>query len=37
VGSNGKEKVDHFSSEAQASEALEAWAEAQWRKGYSDL
>jgi predicted DNA-binding WGR domain protein len=37
VGSNGKEKVDLFSSEAQASEALEVWAEAQRRKGYSDL
>jgi predicted DNA-binding WGR domain protein len=37
VGSKGQEKVDIFPEEAQAARALEAWAEAQRRKGYSDL
>jgi predicted DNA-binding WGR domain protein len=37
VGSKGQETVDIFPEEAQAARALEAWAEAQRREGYSDL
>ena len=37
VGSKGQEKVEIFPEKAQAAHALEAWAEAQRRKGYSDL
>jgi predicted DNA-binding WGR domain protein len=37
VGSKGQEKVEIFPEEAQAARALEAWADAQRCKGYSDL
>jgi predicted DNA-binding WGR domain protein len=37
VGSKGQEKVEIFPEETQAARALEAWADAQRRKGYSDL
>jgi len=37
VGSKGQEQVEIFPEEAQAGRALEAWADAQRRKGYSDL
>jgi predicted DNA-binding WGR domain protein len=37
VGSKGQEKVEIFSNETQAAQALEGWAEAQRRKGYTDL
>ncbi|WP_262267274.1 MULTISPECIES: WGR domain-containing protein [Microvirga] len=37
VGSKGQEKVDIYPEEAQATRALELWADAQRRKGYTDL
>lgn len=37
VGTKGQEKVDIYSSEPEASRALEGWAETQRRKGYADL
>ncbi|EIM30208.1 WGR domain-containing protein [Microvirga lotononidis] len=37
VGSKGQEKVENFSSESQALDALEGWARAQRHKGYTDL
>lgn len=37
VGTKGQEKVDIFPSEAEASRALEGWAETQRQKGYTDL
>ncbi len=37
VGSKGQEKVEIFANETQAAQALEGWAEAQRRKGYTDL
>jgi predicted DNA-binding WGR domain protein len=37
VGFNGQEKVEIFTNEAEAGQALEAWAVAQRRKGYTDL
>jgi predicted DNA-binding WGR domain protein len=33
----GQEKVDIYPDEAEASRALEGWAETQRRKGYTDL
>jgi predicted DNA-binding WGR domain protein len=37
VGSKGNEKVEIFSDETQAAQALEGWAKAQRHKGYTDL
>ena len=37
VGSKGQEKVDIYPDEAEASRALEGWAEAQRQKGYTNL
>jgi predicted DNA-binding WGR domain protein len=37
VGSKGSEKVDIFSDEPQAAQALEGWANTQRHKGYTDL
>jgi predicted DNA-binding WGR domain protein len=37
VGSKGQVKVETFFDETQAAQALEGWAEAQRRKGYTDL
>ena len=37
VGTKGREKVEIFSDEIQAAQALEGRAEAQRRKGYTDL
>lgn len=37
VGSKGQEKVEIFSDETQAAQALEACANAQRHKGYTDL
>jgi predicted DNA-binding WGR domain protein len=37
VGSKGQEKVEIFSDETKAAQALEGWAETQRRKGYTDL
>jgi predicted DNA-binding WGR domain protein len=37
VGSKGQEKVDIYPDEAEASRALEGWAETQRQKGYTDL
>lgn len=37
VGSKGQEKVEIFSDETQAAQALEGWAKAQRHKGYTDL
>ena len=37
VGTKGREKVEIFSDETQAAQALEDRAEAQRRKGYADL
>jgi len=36
VGSKGQENVEIFPDEAGAAQALEAWAAAQRRKGYTD-
>jgi predicted DNA-binding WGR domain protein len=33
----GQEKVEIFSDETQAAQALEGWASTQRRKGYTDL
>jgi predicted DNA-binding WGR domain protein len=37
VGNKGQEKVDTYSDEAAAAQALEGWAKTQRLKGYSDL
>jgi predicted DNA-binding WGR domain protein len=37
VGSRGQEKVELFPDEAEATQALEAWATIQRQKGYADL
>jgi predicted DNA-binding WGR domain protein len=37
VGSKGQENVEIFPDEAEAAQALEAWAAAQRQKGYTDL
>ena len=37
VGSKGQENVEIFPDEAEATQALEAWAAAQRQKGYTDL
>ena len=37
IGAKGQEKVEIFSDETQAAQALEGWAETQRRKGYTDL
>ncbi|MBJ6126878.1 WGR domain-containing protein [Microvirga splendida] len=37
VGSKGEEKVEIFPDEAEAAQALEAWAAAHRQKGYTDL
>ncbi len=37
VGTKGQEKVDICPNEAEASRALEGWAETQRQKGYTDL
>jgi predicted DNA-binding WGR domain protein len=37
VSSKGREQVEIFSDEAEATQALEAWAAAQRQKGYTDL
>jgi predicted DNA-binding WGR domain protein len=37
VGAKGREKVEIFSDETQAVQALEGWAATQRRKGYTDL
>ncbi len=37
IGAKGQEKVEIFSDETQAAQALEGWAETQRRKGYTDF
>ena len=37
VGSKGQENVEIFPDEARAAQALETWAAAQRRMGYTDL
>jgi predicted DNA-binding WGR domain protein len=37
IGSKGQEKVEIFSDETKAAQALERWAETQRRKGHLDL
>jgi len=37
VGFKGQENVEIFPDEAEAAQALEAWAAAQRQKGYTDL
>jgi predicted DNA-binding WGR domain protein len=37
VGFKGQEKADIYPDEAEASRALEGWAETQRQKGYTDL
>jgi predicted DNA-binding WGR domain protein len=37
VGSKGQEKVEIFPGEAEAAQSLEMWAEAQRKRGYTDL
>jgi predicted DNA-binding WGR domain protein len=37
MGSKGQEKVEIYSDERKAAQALDGWAEPQRRKGYMDL
>jgi predicted DNA-binding WGR domain protein len=37
VGSRGQEKVEIFPGETEAAQSLEMWAEAQRKRGYTDL
>jgi predicted DNA-binding WGR domain protein len=37
IGTHGQEKVEEFSDEAEAGQALEALAQAKRRRGYRDL
>ena len=37
VGAKGREQVEIFPDEAEAAQALEVWATAQWQKGFEDL
>ncbi|PVE21018.1 WGR domain-containing protein [Microvirga sp. KLBC 81] len=37
VGSKGQEKIEIFSDESKAVQALDNWAGSQRRKGYTDL
>jgi predicted DNA-binding WGR domain protein len=37
VGSKGQEKVEIFPGETEAAQSLEVWAEAQRKRGYTDL